>query len=482
MKLLFFVFFILIQFRLLSQHISTFATNTNSGIYAVMVNPAQATYGTDWLSINLFGAAVGVENNFIRTNLSYSPLQMATLKHVRDKEPHIKPPYFKHTSRTVKKTNFYSDNQLILPSFKINIIPKLSLFLFAKERAIGNVGEFGRDIFPLLSSEKLSNTYVPSSLNTDIRVLAYNEIAAGIAFVAYDKRETVVKFGATLKRLTPRFSYLLNTEFFTTEVKGATATVNSRYRLLNTDLREVSSSPMPFILGQSSPGNGFAVDVGLMYEHRPRRLKHKYRQINPKGKNKNFRQRNILKYDYRVGVSIIDWGYIDFINRIVSDNIIEINSTIDLANFPESDNYFDEIRKNERVVTTNKEIKVFMPTTAQLLFDYRVNNKWFLNIIHAQNLRSSNKAENLYTPTSTQIIMRRENRGFAFAVPLRLVPRTRTATIGWMINAGPFFIGSNNFFALFKKKIYNWSVYTGVNITLKYKRDPTIEDCRKLRI
>ncbi len=482
MKLLFFVLLILIQFPLLSQHFNTFSTHNSSGIYGAMLNPAYATYGTDWLSINFLGAGVGMENNFIRTSLNYSPIEMATLKHKRDREPHIKPPYFELTERQTKNTNFYSDNQLILPSFKINILPKLSLFAFAKERVIGNVGEFGKDIFPLLTYDKLPKTYIPNSLNTDIRVLAYNEIAAGLAFVTYDRRETLIKVGATLKKLTPRFSYIINTEFFTLMVDGSDATINSRYKLLNTDLEEASQNPIPFILGQNSPGNGLAMDIGFVYEHRPRHLKHRYRQINPKGKNKTFRQRNILKYDYRIGVSLIDWGYINFVNKIVTDEIVEINSTIDLVNFSESDNYLDEIRKNERVVETNKEIRVNMPTTAQLQFDYRLNHNWFLSVNHTQNLRSPNKTINLYTPTATQVVIRRETSGFTYAVPIRLLPRTRTATVGWMINAGPFFIGSNNFFALFKKRIYNWSVYTGINITLKYKRDPTIEDCGRLKI
>lgn len=482
MKLPIYLLLFLCPLFLFSQHINTYSSINTSGVYGVFTNPANVAYSTDWLSVNLIGAGLGMENNLLHTRLKYSVFQIATFKHRRDNEPHVEAPYFKIRPNQPKKVAFYSDIQVILPSVKVNITPKLALFAFAKERVIGNMLEFGENIYPFLVEKQMPATYPDNAFNTDIRALAYREIGAGIAFVLYDKKETVLKAGISVKQLTPRFSYIINTEYFTTKVNNDVVSINSRYRLLNTNLNNLSQNPVDYALGLNSPGSGQAIDLGFVYEHHPRFLKHRYRQTNPKGKNKTFRQRNIIKYDYKVGISLMDWGYVDLMNEEVTDKVLEINSAFNLRYPPKAEEYVDEIRQNETTVSQNTKTRLFTPATLQLNIDYRLNHKWFFAVNHQQNIRKTSKVENLYTPTATSVTIRRETPQFTYAFPLRVVPKTRTATIGWMVSAGPFFIGSNNVFAVFKKQIYNWAVYAGFNFTIKYKRDPTIEDCGKLKI
>ena len=59
-------------------------------------------------------------------------------------------------------------------------------------------------------------------------------------------------------------------------------------------------------MGDQSAGAGWGVDVGIVYEYRPDNRKYVYRQ---KGVVKLDPSKN--KYEFRVGVSLLDIGGID---------------------------------------------------------------------------------------------------------------------------------------------------------------------------
>ena len=458
-----------------AQTLNTFSLTNTNGVYSVLSNPANATASKDWLSINAFGAGLGMENNILHTRFDYSLLQIALLKNYNEKEPAFKPPFFAVKSKAPHKPSFYVNAQVLLPSIKINITKRISVFAYWQERVIGNIIDIGSNVLPLVINKEIPTNYSNSSFNTDVRALAYREVAAGFGAVVYNKREHLFKIGGTFKKITVRFAYIVNTQYFTSNQAFNKVSISSRYRVVATNLAQLTATLTGYALGNNPPGEGFAINMGVSYEHRPNHLKHRYRITNPKGKNKNFRQRGLILYDYKIGVSLLDWGQIDLNNTSVTDKVYEANGSIDLKKLPPPEDYMKELTKNSEVVYENKETRLYMPAKLLLTADYRINYNWFLNIAYSQNLRDSKKAENFYTPSSFSALLRKETEKITFGVPLRIIPLTRTATVGCFTSLGPFFIGTDNVLILVKRKMYNWSIYTGLCFTINYKKDPSIE-------
>jgi hypothetical protein len=458
-----------------SQTINTYSLTNTSGIYGVLSNPANAAASTDWLSINAFGAGLGMENNVVHTRLDYSVSQILLLKHRVDDKPYYTKPFFEVKKYQPKKPTFYANVQLLLPSIKININQKFSVFLYLQERIIGNVVNIGNDVLPLLIAKEVPTGDNDLSFNTNVRALAYHETAVGFGLVLFNRREGMLKIGATVKKLNARFAYIVSTQYFTSEHAFDRINLTSRYRVLTTDIQKLTASPTGYATGSSNAGQGYSANFGFVYEHRPYALKHRYRVTNPKGKNKNFRQRNNILYDYKIGASLLDWGSITINNKHVTDKIYESKTSINSSQPPPPEDYVKEITKNSEVVSQQNKTLLYMPATLLLNFDYHINHSWFFNIAYSQNLMSNKKTENFYNPTSICVMTRKETEKITYCIPLRVVPLTRTATIGWLTTIGPFFIGTDNIATFLRRKMYNWSVYTGFCFTINYKKDPTIE-------
>lgn len=393
------------------------------------------------------------------------------------RKPSFLAPYFETAEKLPKKAGFFINTQVVLPSFKINLSPKVSVLFYMR---IGNIIDAGQDVFSLVVDKRIPVTASPS-LNMDIRVVNIQETGVGISAVLYDRREMAIKAGITVKKTLARFACLISTQDLTATPTMSGVNIFARYRVLVPDFQRLMQNKADFISGKNAPGQGYSTDIGFVYEYRPYRMKHRYRVTNPKGKNKNFRQRDMNKYVWRMGASLLDVGYITYSDATATDKQYEVHTSVDPRNMPAAKNYLEELTKGAKVVSEKKETKLYMPTTLLLAFDYRINNKWFLNVAYSQNMRNRKKADVFYIPTTVTGMLRKEFRNATHGIPLRIVPNTRTATVGWFTQAGPFFIGTDNVFTFFKRRMYNWSVYTGVCFTIKYKKDPTIENFKSFR-
>ncbi len=475
MKALLFIGTMLLSRLLFSQNLTNYGQTNTAGIYGTLSNPALAAGSTDYLSINLAGAGLTLENNLVHSKLKYSLYQIATLQSKRDGQPHHSPPYFEVAPKKRTNPSFYLNTQVLLPSVKFNITPKIAAFIYARERVTGNVVEVADNVLPIFMDRK--SPYVPQGTDykTDIRVLGYREVAAGLSMVVYDRREARVKVGITAKQITARFAYIFNIAQFEANVSATELNILSRYRMINTDINGLTQNPASFMLGTASAGTGMGFDAGIVYEHRPYRFRKRYTVLNPKGRNKNFRQRDLIKYDYRIGVALLDWGRVELSGKHTKDRVLEAQSSFDLRKIPTPEEYQKELKKNERVLSEQKNTVLNLPAVLMLTGDYRINTQWFINISYAQNLRSAKRAENFYAPTAINALLRKEMENITYGIPLRVVPRTSTVTMGGFIQAGPFFAGTDNIFTFFNRRMYNPSIYAGLCYTIKFKKDPTIE-------
>ncbi len=312
-------------------------------------------------------------------------------------------------------------------------------------------------------------------------MMTYRELAFGVSAVLLEKREDMLKVGLIVKSLRGHSAYLFQTQQYAPSLTAEGLNIISKYRVLTTNENTTNANLDNIALSNNANGSGLSTDIGFVYEHRPYYMRHRYLTHDNKWKNKTFRQRDIVKYDYKIGVSLLDLGYINF-NQNVADTTFNSTTNVPLATTTTAEAYRSEITNNSTPLFFQDQERLLLPTRLLVNFDYRLNKKWFLNAAYSQNLRNPQKATAFFVPSYATATIRREGERFTYAIPLRVVPRTETITAGIMAQYGPFFIGTDNFLTFFSRRAYNWSIYTGISIRIKYKSDPTIEDCDRLKI
>lgn len=468
---------------LTAQNLNTYSYgNTNrNGIYGILTNPANAAGSTDWLSVNLIGGGIGLESNAIRTQLRYSLFQMATMQPQRDNESIESNQYFYADKRGKLPSALYGDAQVLLPSIKININPRFSAFFYWRERATGNILNAGSDILPLLVNDQLPDSSRAPALGIDTRMMTYRELAVGFSAVILEKREDMLKVGVTVKSLRGHSAYIFQTQQYAPSLTAEGLNINSQYRVVTTNQNTTNANLDNIAFSNEANGRGASTDIGFIYEHRPYYMRHRYLTHDNKWKNKTFRQRDIVKYDYSIGVSLLDLGYINF-NQNLADTTFTSTTNVPVATTTTADAYRTEVTNNSVPIHFQNQERLLLPTRLLLTFDYRLDKNWFINAAYSQNLRNPERATAFFVPSFATATIRREGKRLTYAVPIRVVPRTETVTAGVMAQYGPFFIGTDNFLTFFSRRAYNWSIYTGISIRLKYKSDPTIEDCDRLKI
>lgn len=464
-----------------AQDFGAISQNNLSGIYATLTNPANAVGGIDRVSFNLIGVSVGINNNTLRSDIDYDLLRIKSKQPFMIELGSLDRMSFGAPRKWVRKPVIYAEVDALQLAAQFAISKKVSIYGFARERAVANFDKGDYFSLKFLVDEGYNHTEQIIQLGFDARSMSYQELGIGAAVQLYEKRQHYIKAGFTYKRINARGVYAVNIPRFESRLVDSTIQINGELSILKTALDVAVQNPLDFILNPAM-GSGHAMDIGFVYEHRPRSLKSTYRKNNMKKRNKTFNGRNLTKYDYRIGVSLNDLGRVNF-NRdavLTSTNIVSaVFSPRDLATM-NSEDYSKQLLDSSELVTSSESISFKLPTTLILSYDQRLLNNWFASITYHQNMVSKGLTS-FYQPTQVQAQIRKETEKCAFGFPVNIIPSTRTFTVGAYAQMGPFFIGTANLGTLFLKKMYNPSFYTGLFYNIRYKADDTIENHSSFR-
>lgn len=472
---------LLVSGTLYAQNLSQFGLTNNSGVYASLNNPADGSGANEWLSVNVTGFGSSMESNVLRLDLDYSIVQMMSGLPRRQQMPAYTKPLYATKEIVPKNPAVSFCAEALLPSIRFNPHQDISLFFYARDRVIGNLEELGTDMIPLLMENRIPSVMGQPDLGMKMRMIGYREYALGASTVLWKRRSNYLAGGFTIKRNLARFAYLMELGSFTANPSVGGATVSADFRLASTDMKGLYPGAGAYLSPDARIGKGWSYDLGFIYEHRPNRFQYPYRLYNTKGRNKTFSQRAAVLYDYRIGVSVSNVGNLVFRGNGISDKKYRYEGDVKTITDPNYKPKLEEWTDEAEVLSSSDSILLQLPATLNLFYDYRISERWFVHVFYQQNLRNRKKIENLYTPTSINVLVRRETQFFTVGMPLRIVPQTRSVTAGFLIQTGPFFLGTNNLLLLFSKQVYNVSVYTGVCFRIRYKRDHTIETFRPFR-
>ena len=464
-----------------AQSLNAISHSNLSGTYGSLSNPAFAAGSIDRLSINVAGFGVNIQNNTLRSDLRFSMIELLSFKSPRNDEAEFQAPYFSIPRKSVINPNAYVNLDALQFGIQVAFNKKWSVFGYTRERAFGNFSNLDYDAIRFLSNEGENYSEGQLNLSFDASGLSYQELALGSAIQLLDKRDHFWKVGATYKILNGRAIYAVNVPYFKTSIFNDGFSVKSEINVIETSLDFLTQNPTDIFL-RPRIGRGNALDIGAVYEHRPKAKKHTYRRNNPKLKNKNFNARNLIKYDYRIAFSILDIGSITFNQEAVKKTsyILDLTQSVDGYLRSDHDDVLDLLEDSVELSEGSGAMSIYLPATLNLTYDQCLQNDYFFSIHYVQRL-TSKKGLSTYIPSHLLLQLRKETEHCSFALPLFIMPITRSYTLGASAQVGPVFLGTNNIGTLFFKKIYNPSFYAGLFYNVRYKKDPTIESYRSFK-
>lgn len=227
-----------------------------------------------------------------------------------------------------------------------------------------------------------------------------------------------------------------------------------------------------FMPGGLIKGKGISFDLGVTY------------QRNKKG-HSNMKYRKLCNqkfddYDYRVGLSLLDLGALSFTDnaRLYQyDNGVALWENVDsLVQTYENLNAFSEALSEKFCGTpdcamTAEKFKVALPAAVSLQFDYHLKNSFYLNSTWVQPLRLG-KAH-IYRPAILAVTPRFETNIFGFMLPVSLYNYTKPR-IGAALRIYNFTIGTEKVLGFF-----NMQDFTGLDLYFSVKITILKGNCRK---
>lgn len=187
--------------------------------------------------------------------------------------------------------------------------------------------------------------------------------------------------------------------------------------------------------GGMGAGIGFGVDLGVTYSKKSKPV--------TLLTFKKLCQQKFTDYDYRLGVSVVDLGFIRFSDKV---NTSQFNQSISnsVPYFIDTSQYTyatDTNLYNYASSMSQEHYSMGLPTAACLQFDWHYYKNWYLNGTFVQGLNFSNST--VRRPTMLAVTPRYEKRWFEVNLPVS-VSDMKYFRLGLSLRLWNFIIGSDN--------------------------------------
>ena len=463
-----------------------------AGTNSIYNNPANITDSRYRLYVNLVANDIFITNNYVGYNAPYSMLKLLTNSAAQE--------YRNSKNVIIFKNSYYDINtdgesyhlnmldDLRGPSFLYTINSKRSFGLLTRVRTIVN---FTGATLPLANLIRLGTDtlYLKNQAftlsGTAVNINSYAELGISYGQILKDEDEDFIKVGITLKRVAGIYNAHIKVQEAdydviddSAEPKKQILRVNhlkADYGYTTEESFKNSKLSFPWILGNQSAGSGWGLDLGFVYEYRPDVRKFTYHE---KGQQKLDPSKN--KYEFKLGISILDIGGINYNNPNyvrnweVDVNNKQFNST-DLSMVEGLDDAFKRINKTVGL-NDDKSFNSFttgLPTALQINLDYHIKDKFYVNSLWVQGLRS-NLSISMKVPSSLSITPRWESKWIEVALPFALLDNYNTFTFGVATRLGPLFFGTDNLGSFLNiSRPRGSDLYFGLSVPI-FNKPPTL--------
>lgn len=420
-----------------------------SGMHGVIFNPANITDSRVKYELNLasFDALIGTDFIYLtKDNISELIDDLDTAE--RETFP--------------SNTNqFYVNADVLGPSLMINLSEKHSIGVLTRARVANNYNNINGELLESLIDGFPSIDYEFDMQNLTSSSHIWGEIGLVYGRTLYDKDYHFVKGGITLK-------YLLGGLFAHGNSTSLTGDYNSTQGTLNTN------GAFSYLINHDSDADftkddltpGYGMDIGFVYEYRPRSS-----SFSPGNED----ERGINKYKFKVGIALLDYGAIKY--EKIEQNKYDLNATVNTNTF---EGEFEEKLENNYSKGTPVlgNVTAALPSSLRINVDYSFTKNIFTSINYAHSLTSKN---GLYANNSLNLVTltpRFESKIISVYTPINY-SNLGGISFGAGLRVGPLFVGSGTLFSsLLSKKAELANVYLGLKVPL-YQRSTSKPRKRK---
>ncbi len=370
-----------------------------------------------------------------------------------------------------KLYNVTLSNELIGPSFMVNLRNQSAIGVTTAARFYANInnitGHFGQNAFAYLQEQDLWNKIFHDS-TARLNTMGWLEYGLNYATVIYKNERNELKGGITLKYLHGiAAAYLKNTHL--------------NYNIINTAQFSFTNSSIDYgrtdyntLINTNGHedlihGHGFGTNIGFIYQ----------RFKNFSNEDTKMIDENENNYVYRIGVSVIDLGSINFnknsaVYHLQADSANYLNwKQIHIYNNTQLDKILSAVFYNNDSIKSFRanHFNMKLPVAISLQADWNFYNNFFINATIIKNIRNKSSA-GVIRPDVYSITPRYEKKWFELSVPVSLLyyghwqPR-----IGLAARAGYFFIGGDALGGLLKLNDFEGAdFYVGLHFFVTKKK------------
>jgi len=373
-----------------------------------------------------------------------------------------------------KLYNVTLSNELLGPSFMINTGKRSAIGLTTAARSYTNInditGHFAQNAFVYLGVPDLWNKTFHDSTAT-LNTMGWLEYGLTYSRVIYKNERNEVKGGVTLKYLQGiAAGYFKNTNLNYNIINEANLVfTNSSIDYGRTDYNTlIHTNGNQHLIH----GDGFGASVGFTYLH--------FKNLS----EENMNDGNEKRYVYRIGISALDIGSIDFDKYSAAYHLQA--DTARYSNWKTGHIYnniqFD--RTLSAVFYNNDSAKSLqadhfnmkLPAAISLQADWNFYRNFFVNATIIKSIRNKNNPGAI-RPDVYSITPRYEKAQFELSIPVSLLyyghwqPR-----IGIAARAGCFFIGGDALGGLLKLNDFEGAdFYAGIHVFFTKKHNKLIQ-------
>ena len=486
-KTLFLIILIYTSFNSYAQQYNGLKHSNYGGVHSIIDNPANAADSRHRISVNLGGIGLDLQNNRLQWDAPYSLIQFMTgtvpsTYRGTSGKPLWSKDYYKQNNQ--EKVDIFSAAEIHGPALAISL-PKRDMGIAAgvNVRFQGNFINTSPVIIavltggtknPNLHNERFDDSY--GSVNAG----SYTDFYLSAAKVIDDSKR-FLKVGATVKRSTSSVNLGVKANELDFEITPFTNEFQNVmvYQSKGEFVNAYSNVPISTqwlvdqFISPKSTGNGFGLDLGLVFE---KRENNSYKMF--KLKNTKIVDPINNKYLYKVSASITDIGYIQYKNPVFvqSANILDSNNFIPPATFYKLSgtekfvNGLEKTYSSLNPATYGRSFTVLSPATLRLSLDYKLRpNIYVTSYLHQPLLPASRYG--LSSHGGLGIIPRYERRNFEIDIPISLEGNYQSFGMGLNLRAGPFYLGVSNIPGILGVGTpRGLNIYTGLMYNLSYKR------------
>ncbi len=354
--------------------------------------------------------------------------------------------------------NVYVNTQVELLSFAFQIKGKQSFGLSIKNRFVATA----RDLSPKLSKLSEEGLDFAQLWNQDLNdpvinadIFAWNEFGINYGRVLKDDNQHFMKGGITFKLVqglasayaaTDNLIYKLDNKDTSLVLKGAFDYGYSE-NVDNIDDLSNSVSTNDFIKSmlKNTPW-GVGADLGFVYEFRKNPEEFKYDMDG----EKNLWKLEKNKYDFRLGVALLDIGGVRFKKGGLSRNFnVDVTLPFNLQTFDTNsiagfDGVLDSLLTNDpgwkEDQTTGETYFMNLPTALSLQADYHIWKAFYVNLTGHINLLGKSTNSKASTPSVISITPSFDHSWFGVHLPISY-STVSSFRMGLATRLGPLTIG-----------------------------------------